>query len=306
MLNQMTAYVLRISDWSSDLCSSDLVSTGWLAENLHTPGLRIFDCTCFLVPDPKTALRAESGRPSYEAGHVPGAGFLDITGDAFSDPGGRFRFTMPTPARLAAAFGAHGIGDRGAMVLYAAASPIWAPRFWWMLRVAGHDAAAVLDGGLRKWKAEGRPVESGSERYPPATLTPHPRPHLVVGRDGVLDALATGACVINALSPEQHRGDGGTHYGRPGRIAGSVNVASRDLLDPATGAFRPRSEIAAAMRRAGAPDATRGVPYFGGGIAASPNAFRPPRLGNHDVALSAHPPAGGTRGVRGQSGCVCG
>jgi thiosulfate/3-mercaptopyruvate sulfurtransferase len=262
-----------------------LVSTGWLADNLTAPGLRVFDTTCFLVPDPKTALRAESGRTSYEAGHIPGAGFLDITGPEFSDPSGRFRFTMPGPERLAEAFGAHGIGEDSAVVLYAADNPSWATRFWWMLQVAGHDNAAVLDGGLKKWKAEGRAIEAGAERHPAATLTPKPRPHLVVDREGVLDALAAGHCVVNALTPEQHAGTGGTHYGRPGRIAGSVNVASRDLLDPATNAFIPQAEIEAAMRAVGALEAERVVPYCGGGIAASVTTFWLTRLGHRNVAL---------------------
>lgn len=261
-----------------------LVSTAWLAENLGAPGLLVFDTTCFLVPDPQTTLRAESGRQTYETAHIPGAAFLDITGTDFSDPAGRFRFTMPSPERLAAAFGAHGVGDGTAVVLYAADNPSWATRFWWMLQVAGHDNAAVLDGGFKKWRAEGRPVETGTERHPPATLTPDPRPHLVVGRDGVLDALASGACVINALSAEQHAG-GGTHYGRPGRIAGSVNVASRDLLDPETGAFRPGAEIADALRAAGALEVERVVPYCGGGIAASVTTFWLTRLGHRNVAL---------------------
>ena len=261
-----------------------LVSTDWLADHLDDPGLKVFDTTCFLVPDPKTTLRAESGRATYEAGHIPGAAFLDITDDAFSDPGGRFRFTMPSPERLAEAFADHGVGDDTAVVLYAADNPSWATRFWWMLQVAGHDTAAVLDGGLKKWKAGGRPLETGLERHPKANLTARPRPHLVVGRDGVLTALADGACVINALSPEQHRGDG-VHYGRPGRIAGSVNVASRDLLDPETGAFIPADAIAAALRGVGALDAGRVVPYCGGGIAASVTSFWLTRLGHPDVAL---------------------
>ena len=87
-----------------------LVSTDWLAGALDRGEVRVFDCTCFLVPDPKTTLRAESGRPAYEEAHIPGAGFLDIMGD-FSDSAGRFRFTMPAPERLAEVFGTHGIGD---------------------------------------------------------------------------------------------------------------------------------------------------------------------------------------------------
>lgn len=261
-----------------------LLSTDWLAAHRDAPGLRVFDTTCFLVPDPKTTLRAESGRAAYEEAHIPGAAFLDITGDAFSDPAGAFRFTMPNPQRLAEAFGAHGIGDDTAVVLYAADNPSWATRFWWMLRVAGFDNAAVLDGGLKKWRAEGRPVATGIERHPATTLTARPRPDLVVGRDGVLAALAEGACVVNALSPEQHRGDG-THYGRPGRIAGSVNVASRDLLDPTSNAFKPQADIAEAMRASGALDAARVVPYCGGGIAASVTTFWLTRLGHPNVAL---------------------
>ncbi|WP_420563804.1 sulfurtransferase [Thalassobaculum sp.] len=261
-----------------------LVSTGWLADAMAEGRVRVFDCTCFLVPDPKTTLRAESGRAAYEEAHIPGAGFLDLTGD-FSDPAGRFRFTMPSPERLAEVFGAHGIGDGMAVVLYAADSPQWATRFWWMLRVAGFDNAAVLDGGLKKWRAEGRPVESGAVTLPPATLTPHPRPELVVGRDGVLAAVGDpGVCIVNALSAAQHKGEG-AHYGRPGRIAGSTNVPSATLLDPQTNAFLPAAEIEAALRAAGAMEAARVVPYCGGGIAASVTAYWLTRLGKQNVAL---------------------
>ena len=187
-------------------------------------------------------------------------------------------------SRLVEKVGALGIGNGDTVVVYDVYGLQSAARTWWMFRLFGHDRVAVLDGGLKKWTAEGRPVESGAERHPPTTLTPAPRPHLVVGRDGVLEALASGACVVNALSPEQHRGDG-VHYGRPGRIAGSVNVASRDLLDPSTNAFIPREEIAAAMREAGALQAERVVPYCGGGIAASVTTFWLTRLGHRNVAL---------------------
>lgn len=269
---------------STNTLPDTLVSTDWLAGALGSDGLRVFDCTCFLVPDPKTTLRAESGRPAYEEAHIPGAGFLDIMGE-FSDPDGRFRFTMPAPERLAEVFGAHGIGDDVSVVLYAADNPSWATRFWWMLRVAGFDRAAVLDGGLKKWRAEGRPVESGTVTLPPAAMTPHPRPELVVGRDGVLAAMDDPkVCVVNALSAAQHRGEG-AHYGRPGRIAGSSNVPSATLLDPETNGFLPADEIEAALRTAGAMDADRVVPYCGGGIAASVTTFWLTRLGKTDVAL---------------------
>ncbi len=261
-----------------------LVSTGWLADNLGAEGLRIFDCTCFLVPDPKTTLRAESGLSAYREAHIPGAGFLDIT-DAFSDPAGRFRFTMPDPDTLAGQFAAHGLGAGDAVVLYAADNPSWATRFWWMLRVIGVDNAAVLDGGLKKWRAEGRLVEAGDVTLTPATLRADPRPDLVVGRDAVRAAIDDpDTVVVNALSAEQHRGEG-PHYGRPGRIAGSTNAPSRDLLDPETGAFLSAEAIRAVLAAAGAMEAKRVVPYCGGGIAASVTTFWLTRLGKSDVAL---------------------
>lgn len=260
-----------------------LVSTEWLAAHLGSPGLLVYDCTCILKPDPERVFTVESGRPGYETAHIPGAGFLDITGP-LSTPDAPYRFTMPDPEHLARAFGAAGIGDGSAVVLYAKDNPSWAARMWWMLRVVGFDDAALLDGGLVKWQAEGRPIESGAQTPPPATLTPHPRPELVAGKQDVLAALDSGAAVINALSPDQHRGEG-THYGRPGRIAGSVNVPTMALIDPESRAFKPEADIRAQFEAAGALAAEEAVPYCGGGIAASATAFWLARLGHQRIRL---------------------
>lgn len=269
---------------SSALTLGDsLVSTEWLASALGSPGLVVFDCTCILKPDPNGGLMAESARPNYEEAHIPGAGFLDITGD-LSDNKGAYRFTMPTPEDLAQRFGEHGIGDGTAVVLYARDNPSWATRMWWMLRVAGFDNAAVLDGGLAKWIAEGRPTETGSVTLPPATLTPHPRPELVAGRAEVMEAMK-GGCVINALSPEQHRGEGASPYGRAGRIPGSSNVPTMGLIDPATKTFKSDAEIKGMLDGSGAFKADTVVPYCGGGIAASVTAFWLAKLGHPNVKL---------------------
>jgi thiosulfate/3-mercaptopyruvate sulfurtransferase len=269
---------------SSTFASIDsLVSTKWLSENLGKPGLLVFDCTCILTPNPKTTLRADSGRPGYETAHIPGAGFLDITGE-LSDPESKLRFTMPAPERLATLFGRAGIGDGSAVVLYAKDNPSWATRMWWMLRVAGFENAAVLDGGLVKWQADGHPVEAGSNTLSSAVLTPHPQPDLIVNAEGVTGALAQGASVINALSREQHRGEG-MNYGRPGHITGSVNVPSVELIDPTTKTFKSEAEIRAMLEAVGALSAPEAVPYCGGGIAASITAFWLHRLGHPRIRL---------------------
>ena len=166
--------------------SSDaIVSTAWLEAHLSDPDLRIFDCTTYLrpaEPGEDVPYHPESGRASYEQGHIPGAGFLDLPGE-LSDPTTEIRFMMPAEPQFAAAMSRHGVGDGTRVVLYSAGSIMWATRVWWMLRTAGFDAAAVLDGGWEKWCAENRPVDTSRSAYPPATFVARPRnrPH---GRQG--------------------------------------------------------------------------------------------------------------------------
>ena len=262
-----------------------LVQTGWLADRLAEPHLRILDCTVTLTPLPGGDMRAESGRAAYAAGHIPGAVFADLIVE-LSDPSSSLRFTMPDADRFAAAMSRYGVGEGTTAVLYATSSPIWAARLWWMLRAFGFDDAVVLDGGWRKWIAEGRPVSTAASGYPPARFVARPRPGHFVGRQEVEAALGdAGACLVNALSTEQHAGTGGTSYGRPGRIPGSVNVPARALLDPDTDAFLPVDDLRRAFAAAGALDGRRVIAYCGGGIAASGDALALTLLGHTDVAV---------------------
>jgi thiosulfate/3-mercaptopyruvate sulfurtransferase len=263
-----------------------IVSTEWLAAKLGDPALRIFDCTTYLLYETGTGrpYRVGSGRPDYEAGHVPGSAFLDLQGE-LSDTASRFNFTMPGPDDLAARFAAKGIGRGTRVVLYARTSLQWATRVWWMLRAIGFDDAAVLDGGFDKWTAEGRPTETAETRYPPATLTAQPRPGLLIGKAEVQAAIGdAGACTINALAPDLHRGEN-PRYGRPGRIPGSVNVPAAALLDPEALTIRPPAEVAASFAAVGADPAKRILLYCGGGIAATLDAFLLHQLGYCDIAV---------------------
>ncbi|HEY7521221.1 MAG TPA: sulfurtransferase [Methylomirabilota bacterium] len=261
-----------------------LVETEWLAASLDDPTLRVLECTAILHPLADGGYRAESGLATWASGHIPRSGFADLTGD-LSDRTSPLRFMMPPPEQFAAAMGALGVGDGTRVVLYDRAVNMWAARVWWMLRASGFDDAAVLNGGWRKWTLEGRPVSTDPCPYPPATFVPHPRPQLFADKSAVLAGLGDRAtCVVNALTEEQHRGTGGVHYGRPGRIAGSANVAARALVD-STHAYLPLDELRKLFTDSGALASGRVITYCGGGIAASSDAFVLALLGHENVAV---------------------
>src|SRR5882757_2150321 len=168
--------------------SAALISTEELARRTGAPALRIFDCTTYLRPRPEGGYNAESGRANYDKGHIPGAVYLDL-GAELSDQQSKLRFTLPPLGELTKTFAARGIGHGTFVVLYSHATPTWATRLWWMLRAVGFDDAAVLDGGLDKWKAENRPLSTESTIYPPATLTLRARPEIFVGKDEMKAAI---------------------------------------------------------------------------------------------------------------------
>jgi thiosulfate/3-mercaptopyruvate sulfurtransferase len=262
-----------------------LVETGWLEDHLGDPSLRIFDCSTRLVPDPVTTFRVEDCRAEFDAGHIPGAGYLDLQGE-LSDKTSRLRFTLPPPAQFESVMAVKGVGNEHRVVLYSRTNIWWATRLWWMFRAMGFDNAAVLNGGWEKWQAEGRPVSTAPSSYPPARFIAHPRPELVAQRDAVLAAIGNDrACVINALSPNQHNGSSAVHYGRPGRIKGSVNLPATALLDKATNTYLSADELRRIADRIGALKAERVIAYCGGGIAATNDAFALALLGRADVAV---------------------
>ncbi len=268
---------------------NDLITSAELADIIDRPDLRLFDCTTYLEPAPEDSGQpylAVPGRHIFEAGHIPGADFLDLQGE-FSDSTIELRFMMPAVAQLEAAFGAHGISADSRVVLYSIGTPMWATRFWWMLKSLGFDNAAVLDGGLDTWQAEGRTIEAGPARgYKPATFTARPRSGYFVGKHDVLAATAErNTIVVNALGPQFHRGLEPSRYGRPGRVPGSCNVSAATLLDPQTKAFIPLADAEAKFAAQGFRKDKRVVAYCGGGISATIDLFLLHRLGYHNLTL---------------------
>ncbi|HEY9218785.1 MAG TPA: rhodanese-like domain-containing protein, partial [Phenylobacterium sp.] len=143
--------------------SGPLISTDDLAGRLGAADLRIVDATWFLPTEPRT------GRDSYLEAHIPGAVFFDI--DEVADTSSGLPHMLPSEADFARAAGALGLDPAAETVVYDAQGIFSAPRVWWSLKVMGWPNVRVLDGGLKKWRAESRPTETGA---PAATSRPAP------------------------------------------------------------------------------------------------------------------------------------
>ncbi len=262
-----------------------LVETDWLAQHLDDPQVLVFDCTTHLIPDPKITYQVVPGREDFENGHIPSAQFVDVL-NAVSDTSHQFRFMLQKPEDFAAAVRKLGVNNTSRVVTYSTANAWWATRVWWLFRVFGFDNAAVLNGGWQKWTREGRLVETGpGTPRPPGDFTVREVRDLMVGKDAVKAAIGDASvCTINALLPQQHTGSGGNAYGRPGRIAGSVNLPAAHLLDPETNTFLPADELRKRFAAVGAMD-KEVITYCGGGIAASADALALVMLGHEKVKL---------------------
>jgi len=265
-----------------------LISTEELAAMLGQPQLRLFDCTTTLEPPPPGSEQPYlpvAGRRGFEEAHIPGADFLDLQGE-FSATGTELRFMMPAVAVLETAIGRHGVGAGTRVVLYSIGSMMWATRFWWMLKSLGFDAAAVLDGGFDKWKAEGRPLETGAAKaYLSSTFTARPRSGYFSDRRRVEAAIGRPmTAIINALGPQFHQGLEPSRYGRPGRIPGSVNVPAASLLAADKG-FTTLADAASKFTAQGVSKDKSIICYCGGGISATLDLFMLYQLGYDNLSL---------------------
>jgi thiosulfate/3-mercaptopyruvate sulfurtransferase len=257
-----------------------LVSTEWLARHLDAPDIRIVDATWFLPAQRKDA------RAEYEARHIPGAVFFDI--DEIADTASDLPHMLPAPEKFAIRVRKLGLGDGNRIVVYDQHGLMSAARVWWMFRVFGHKDVAVLDGGLPKWLAEGRPVEDRApqprERHFTARYDnlmvrdlAQMRSNLVGKREQVVDARAAGR--FNGTEPEVWPGR------RSGHIPGSRNVPYAELLDPATKTLLPGEAIAERFRKAGVDLSKPIVTSCGSGVTAAVLAFALHLIGHQDVAL---------------------
>jgi thiosulfate/3-mercaptopyruvate sulfurtransferase len=222
-----------------------LVSTEWLALRLGSPGLRVLDGSWHLPSSGRDPAR------EYAAAHIPGAVFFDV--DASSDQTSSLPHMLPTAESFEARMGQLGIKQSDGIVVYDASGVnLSAPRVWWMLRTFGHTRAAVLDGGLDKWRREGRPLESGVVRLPPSQFSAELRESSIRDLGSVMrnigsrseqlvDVRSRGRFL--GIDPEPRSGL------RRGHVPGSWNVPFTELVNPdgtmlEPGALRGRLEKA--------------------------------------------------------------
>src|SRR5215469_10620881 len=210
-----------------------LVSTEWLDEHLNDPQIRIVDSSFKLPGITPTA------REDYDRGHIPGAVFFDI--DDIAEPGTSLPHMIPSAELFADKMAALGISDDDRVVVYDSAGLSSAGRAWWMLRLFGHYDVVVLDGGLPKWKNEGRPLETAEPKPAGRRFTPRFDPTLVRDKRALIDNLATRReQVVDARAVG--RFDGTVAEVRPGlrsgHIPGSRNLPYDQLTDPHTRQLR--------------------------------------------------------------------
>ena len=267
----------------SPLLTSPLVSTQWLADHLGGD-LVVLDATVLGITLPNGSTGYLSGHEQYLVeGHLPGAVFADLM-EELSDPEGEYPFTRPDADRFETAVGELGIDNGTTVVVYDSVVGQWAARVWWLFRAFGYDRVAVLDGGLTKWRSEGRAIETGHVAPEPALFEAHERPELWVDR-AYVEAVLRGeedAALVCATPPKEFTGEV-SNRARPGHIPGSIPAAAARLVDRETRALLPADELRSTLEPAlGKP---RIVTYCGGGIAAASAALALTLLGETSVAV---------------------
>ena len=257
-----------------------MISTEALAARLGAPDLVVLDAT-FHLPTAKRDARAEFARE-----HIPGAQYFDI--DAIADPGTELPHMLPSPEDFARAAGALGVDDDVDVVVYDVHGISSAPRAWWMLRIFGHRRTRVLDGGLPKWKHEGRPVTNLVAPAPPRRFVARfdragvrgkaqIKANIGSRKEQVLDARSTGR--FRGVDPEPRPGL------RGGRIPGSCSLPYNLLIDPKTQTILPADALRARFIEAGI-DLTRPVvTSCGSGVTACVLALGLHLLGHDRVAV---------------------
>ena len=256
-----------------------IVSTDWLAKHLAAPDVRVADASWYLPQAGRNA------REEFASAHIPGAVFFDI--DDLSDNDTYLPHMLPSPSKFASRMRQLGLGDGHLIVVYDGAGIYSSPRAWWMLRAMGHEEVVVLDGGLPKWRREGRPLQDVIQNPGIRHFTPRPNAALVrtfgqmkanvdSGQEQVVDAR--GAMRFRGEEEEPRPGV------RRGHIPSSSNIPYTQMTNP-DGTLKSGADLAQILRVAGIDWTKPVVTTCGSGITAAIDLLALTVVGAKDCAL---------------------
>ncbi len=263
-----------------DFSSKWLVETDWLHSRLSAPGLVIVDATWTMPGEPRKA------GDLYREAHIPGALFFDI--DEIADTSSPLPHMLPQPEKFALRMRKMGVGDGMKIAVYDNRGMFSAPRVWWTFRVMGHDDVVVLNGGLLKWREEGRPLEAGAPaQRPECHFTVRRNAELVRDLDDVKAAiLSKGQQIVDARPQARFEGRDGEPRPVPrlGHMPGARNVPFGSLVNP-NGTLKSDTELRAAFEGAGVNPGKPTIASCGSGITACVVALGLAALGNEWAAV---------------------
>ena len=257
-----------------------LVSTDWLAAHIADPNVRVIDASFKMpgvLPLPKD---------DYLAAHIPGAVFFDV--DEVSDHSNPLPHMFPSAEQFGRDVGGLGIGNDDTVVIYDAGGWVAAPRAWWMFLSFGHRNVRVLNGGLKKWAAEGRKVEKGEAAPKPAAFRAMFDARRTRSMQQLIENLASRAeQVIDARANERYQGKvAEPRVGlRSGHIPGSLSLPYNNLFDASTGTMKSTDELRTAFLGAGVRLDAPVVTSCGSGVSAAVLTLALYRLGVDNPAL---------------------
>jgi thiosulfate/3-mercaptopyruvate sulfurtransferase len=260
--------------------SEALVTTEWLAAHLDDPQVRVLDASY------KQPGITPTAREDYQRGHIPGAVFFDI--DDVAEPGTSLPHMVPSPELFAHKMAERGIGEDDQVVVYDTVGLSSAGRAWWMLRLYGHDKVALLDGGLPKWQAESRPLDTAVPAIPPRRFTAGFRPELVRDKQAIRANVASRReQVVDARAAGRFEGTAEETWPgrRRGHIPGSLNLPFDLVTDPQTKQLKSAEELRGLFAAAGVALDRSVVASCGSGVTACALAFALHLLGHPGAAV---------------------
>ena len=275
----MTSQTMPLVAASPEDDPRTLVSTDWLAAHMKDPDLRILDASWYM-PD-----AGRNAQTEYDAGHIPGARFFDI--DEISDQRSNLPHMAPPTEKFMSRMRAMGVGDGHQVVVYDGAGIFSAARVWWLFRLMGKTDVAVLDGGLPKWKAEGRELEDLPPVVKDRHMTVSRQNHLVKDVTQVAHAAKLAqAEILDARSGPRFRGEVAEPRPglRAGHMPGAKNIPFATLLTDA-GTMKPVPDLMQVFESAGVDLSKPAITTCGSGITAAIISLALERIGHRNHAL---------------------